>query len=531
LACSFNKNKITSLSLSNNVSVPAVASAYHHTDPVSYFNYHCTAYALKLLEDKGWKKLKNESTENRYLFVRPGKTKGGSASWGYKNNSLYIFTSSAPPFEPGKYYTAFQILVLLRFYGNNNAAQTWIQRYYLGEETPYLRVGTDYYKSFTKADRYGMNRLELKPWRKEEISQDHGKKILNEIPLYDDFTIVPSNIDYQSVISNCYNLYKPFHWQPEQGSWEWTENLLKHIFGEQYHLGLRYMQALYLHPDKMLPILVLVSKERQTGKTTMVNWLNMIFGDNMVIIGPEDLTNGFNHIYATSNIIAVEETLIEKAITVEKIKSLATGKFITVNQKFVSQYKVPFFGKIILASNNEDKFARIDEEEIRFFIRKVERPKNYNHGIEELLLKEIPAFLYYLKTLPPIDWSVDRSGFTPEEISNQSLDNVKRESKTGLFKDLNELFKEHFNNNETLNELYCSPIDIKDKWFNHDNSISRNYIISVMKNEFKLVPSDKIVRYNPFETPDYTYPSKTGKPYCIKRNYFFVDEESSILSF
>jgi hypothetical protein len=98
-----------------------------------------------------------------------------------------------------------------------------------------------------------------------------------------------------------------------------------------------------------MPILVMVSKERQTGKTTFLNWLNMVFGDNMANISPDDLINGFNSTYASSNIIAVEETLIEKAITVEKIKALATQKFISVNQKFITQYRMPFFGK-----NNPD---------------------------------------------------------------------------------------------------------------------------------------------------------------------------------
>ena len=224
----------------------------------------------------------------------------------------------------------------------------------------------------------------------------------NKIYQFDDFCIVPDNFNYTPVYNNCYNLYCEFRHKSVQGRWDWTKKLLDHVFGEQIEQGIRYLQVLYLHPDRMLPILVLVSKERQTGKTTFLNWLNMMFGDNMVLITPEDLINGFNSIYATSNIIAVEETLIEKSITVEKIKSLATGKFISVNQKFVSQFKLPFFGKIIMTSNNEDKFARIDDEEIRFFVRKLGIPKYTNHNIETDLVNEIPAFLNYLETLPPV---------------------------------------------------------------------------------------------------------------------------------
>ena len=38
-----------------------------------------------------------------------------------------------------------------------------------------------------------------------------------------------------------------------------------HIFGEQYELGMDNLQLLYLCPDQKLPILLLVSEERQTA--------------------------------------------------------------------------------------------------------------------------------------------------------------------------------------------------------------------------------------------------------------------------
>jgi hypothetical protein len=491
---------------------------FDNTDPISFFNWNKSAYAKKLLEEEGWVNLGYNEREKVENWRRPGKTDGISGTWGRKHNALYCFTSSYEKFEQNAYYTPFQILVKLRFNGNYNAAINWIMQKYFGEEVPYVRVGVDYYKLIKKVDRYNLTRVELKAWRKDEIKQDFGKDYLQRLPLFDDFTIIPDNFNYKQVVHNCFNLYKPFAHQPKEGLYNWSRTLMEHIFGEQIELGYRYLQALYLYPKRMLPILVLVSNERQTGKTTFLNWLNMIFGDNMANIAPEDLTGSFNHVYATSNIIAVEETLIEKSITVEKIKALATGKFLTVNQKFVNQYKVPFYGKIILASNNEDKFARIDEEEIRFFVRKVEKPKTYNHNIEEELMHEIPAFLYFLKSRPDIDWSKDRSGFTPEEIYNQSLANVKNESKTGLFKDLHELITDWFNNSLS-NVLYVAPIDVKNEWFANNSRIDIQYIKSVFKKEFKLKPNEKVIRYNPFEKV-----SKTGTPYALKRGDFVENE-------
>lgn len=489
-------------------------AAFDNTDPISFFNWNKSGYAKKILEDIGWVRVGFNKTEGVENWRRPGKSDGVSATWGKKHESLYVFTSSAEHFKQNTYYTPFQILVKIRFKNHYNAAINWIMQKYFGEEVPYIRVGVDYYKVIKKRDRYQLERVELKAWRKDEIKQDFGKEYISRIPLFDDFTIYPDNFNYKQVIDNCYNLYKPFSHTPKEGKWEWSKIMMEHIFGDQVDLGYRYLQALYLHPKRMLPILVMVSEQRQTGKTTFLNWLNMIFGDNMSNIAPEDLAGSFNHVYATSNIIAVEETLIEKAITVEKIKALATGKFLTVNQKFVNQYKVPFYGKIILASNNEDKFARIDEEEIRFFVRKVGKPIHYNHAIEDDLMAEVPAFLHHLTTLPAIDWSRDRSGFTPEEIYNDTLRKVKDESKSGLYKELDELITSWFENCHS-DRLMVAPVDLKDEWFHNNSQIGRQYIKSVLKREFKLEPEDSIIRYEPFDKM-----TKTGRPYTFLRENF-----------
>lgn len=493
-------------------------AGFENTDPVSYFNWNHAVYARNLLKDAGWKLIRTDEKEGTEHWQRPGKSDDSiSATWGKKHNSLYVFSSSAVPFTENCYYTPFQILIKLRFNGSYSAAMAWIQHKYYDEQTPYIRIGTDYFKKIKKVDRFGIERHELKPWKKEEIKQDEGKSIIDQIPKFDDFTIQPDNLNYQPVVNNCYNLYRPFLHTPASGRWEWTEVLIRHIFGDQYNIGIRYLQILYLHPAHLMPILVLVSRERQTGKTTFLNWLNMVFGDNVANISPEDLANGFNSSYASSNIIAIEETLIEKNTTVEKMKALATSKFITVNQKFVTQYRMPFYGKIIITSNNEDKFARIDDEEIRFFVRKVGYPKHSNHDIEKNLVDEIPAFLHYLTTLPPVDFSKDRSGFLPSELYNDSLASVRSESKSWLYKSLLILIEDFFNNElNWADEFYADVKGLKEKFFDRNNTVDHSFLRSVIKNEFKLEPTEKPIYFSPFGTEQ----SKSGRPYLFKRAFF-----------
>jgi len=266
----------------------------------------------------------------------------------------------------------------------------------------------------------------------------------------------------------------------------WTETLLRHIFGEQYELGLRYMQILYLHPDRSTVILALVSTERQTGKTTFLNWINAMFGSNVALISSSDFLSGFNSQYATKNIIAIEETLFEQKLTIEKLKALATAKHVQINEKFITPYKIPFYGKIILTSNNEDKFAKVEEEEIRFFVRKVGRPQIHNHAIEDELIKEIPAFLNYLTKLPSVDWSVSRSGFTTAELKNESLKAVVNESKSSLCKDLEMYLSEYFDNHPR-EYVHATALDIKSKFFYGNQRYEASYIRSVLKTDFKKI--------------------------------------------
>ena len=58
----------------------------------------------------------------------------------------------------------------------------------------------------------------------------------------------------------------------------------------------------------------------------------MLFGSNMVLIEPDVIGGNFNGEYAKANIIGIDETILDKQIAVEKIKSLATKKFISVIQ-------------------------------------------------------------------------------------------------------------------------------------------------------------------------------------------------------
>jgi hypothetical protein len=424
-------------------------------------------------------------------------------------------------FDPGLIYSRFMVYTKIQHKGNYHHALSEIAFTRLHEEIPYIRVGTDYFKVFPKTDRYGITRKTIKPWKKDEIKQDHGPQLLRQIHRFDDFCIEPNNISYSQSVNQCYNLYAAFSHTPHPVTVSERDipvsiGVVRHIFGEQYVLGLKYMKLLYESPTQALPILCLISEKRKTGKTTFINWLNIIFGDNFTQINPEDLTNDFNSSYATKNLITIEETLIDKITSIEKLKALSTRKMISVNQKHVAHYMIPFFSKIILATNKEKDFMRIDSEEIRFWVRKVSSIATENTSIEQQLTYEIPKFLRFLTQLPAVAIET-RMVFTPQELENDALKDVKLESRSGLHKELEMLINAHFLSNASLKQFYATAKDLKDEWFKSNNQISGSYVFKVLRDEMKLQLT-KMMKYAPMGGDPMV--TKTGRPFLFKRELF-----------
>lgn len=424
----------------------------------------------------------------------------------------------------------FTCLSILKFKGNYNACMSYITLKYQSKEVPYIRVGTDYFKVIYKKDRYGFPRPSIKAWKKEAITLDHTASILTHIARFDDFCIEPDNVRFEQTIDHCYNLYAQFTHKPHPEPVTVDQipaslTLMQHIFGEQYEMGLQYMKVLYERPRQALPVLSLLSSERQTGKTTFINWINMIFGDNYTLIHPEELGREFNSQYASKNIIAIDETVIERTTIGEKLKSLATAKSISVNQKHIANYMIPFYAKIILCTNKELDFMRIDDEEIRFWVRHVPHIKEKNTHIEDELGREIPFFLrYLLDSVGMPDFSQSRMVFTSEQIDNKWLKAVKEESRSGLYKEICGEVEGWFLKNPTHTYLEVAPKDIKNEFFPRDNNISVSYIKKVLRDEFKLT-NEKVKRYRGFDM-DSKIAYFLGRPVIFERS-FFVKEEIS----
>ncbi|MFR9525804.1 MAG: primase-helicase family protein [Rikenellaceae bacterium] len=288
-------------------------------------------------------------------------------------------------------------------------------------EDKYIRVGTTLYKIVQKPLQSG-DFIELRiPWNYDTLRQDHSKDFLSQVEKYDGFCCVPSHVDYKPMIGSFLNEYQAIEVRSAQGDYPNIKVFLEHIFGDQYELCLDYLQLLYTQPLQRLPIILLVSKQRNTGKTTFLNLLKAIFGANMTFNTNEDFRSQFNSDWATKLIVAVDEVLLDRKEDSERIKNLSTARSYKSEAKGKDRNEVEFFSKFILCSNNELNPIYIEQGETRYWVRKVEPIKSDNPNLLSDMKRELPALLWHLQSRSLTTSQESRMWFKPSLIATDAL--------------------------------------------------------------------------------------------------------------
>jgi hypothetical protein len=391
----------------------------------------------------------------------------------------------------------------------------------------YIRVATEYFKEVLCPLMSGDNIKSLIKWNKATIIDDFGKSSLKSIKKYETFCTFPSHINYQREINNFYNKYEPLSYSmSENGDWENINFFLQHIFGNQYELALDYLSILWKFPSQILPILCLVSVERNTGKTTFLKLLKLIFEGNMTINKNEDFRSRFNSDWAGKLIVAVDEVLLDKKEDSERIKNLSTSNHYKLEGKGVDKAEIEFFGKFILCSNNEENFIKIDDLEIRYWVIKVNPFTRENPNLLEQMRKEIASFTYYLTHREIQAERTTRMWFTKEQIYTPALDVLVRGNRTSIEKEIEEFIIEQFHTLE-LDELYYTTKDLHEQLNLANIRVGKNYVSKIITEKFKLEPKNSSYNFysldlsvmNQGKWSVYTE-NRKGRYYTFKRNEF-----------
>ena len=394
----------------------------------------------------------------------------------------------------------------------------------------YVRVGIKYFKIIKSTDIYGTLRETLLLWNKETLIDDYGKDVLKTIRRLDSFTNQPDNINYKRIINNQWNTYEPSPYRMirknEYNTPKVTLEFMKHIFGDKLDVGLRYLKVIWEDPKQKLPILALVSKERQTGKTTFINYLDLLFGGNMVILDPSALQSTFNSSYVTKNVIAIEETEFQSKRISEKLKALSTMSKVNVNTKNLPEYDIPFYGKIILASNNEDRFALVREDEIRYFVLRVGHIEKLNINILDDMKKEAPHFLRYLHDEVQVEYKT-RMVFTPEEIKTEALEKVQKESMSNISKDITVILDDIGSSNPGEEFIYFSALDLKR---DYALPVSVHYISRVVDKELGLSRAERPMKYTSMSKLGLTtVKDKRNMPFIYRNPHYDADYGTNVI--
>ena len=303
----------------------------------------------------------------------------------------------------------------------------------------FIRVGTTLYKLVNQPRLNGGYVKKRIVWNNETLRQDYGKHFLATVPKYDGFCTVPDHVNYHPIVDKFLNLYEPIDHKPMEGDFPSIRSLVEHIFGEQYELGMDYLQLLYLQPIQKLPILLLVSEERNTGKSTFLNFLKALFQNNVTFNTNEDFRSQFNSDWAGKLLIVVDEVLLSRREDSERLKNLSTTLSYKVEAKGKDRDEIAFFAKFVLCSNNEYLPVIIDAGETRYWVRKIDRLQSDDTDFLQKLKAEIPAFLYHLQHRQLSTEKESRMWFAPSLLHTEALQKITRSNRNRLEIEMSEL--------------------------------------------------------------------------------------------
>lgn len=301
----------------------------------------------------------------------------------------------------------------------------------------FVRIGDKYAKIIQVLLAGGVTATDVVKFGVSEIKRDYGDWFIKQIPKVDGVTIEPDNsasfkefieIEKEGRLYRYYNMYKPCRIEPRQGSIANTLFYLSHLFGgkakitqgegfeikeenvtgDALSIAIDWLTILYKHPKQFLPVILLLSKGQETGKTTMIDWLTAIYETNAVSLKMEEFLGNFNKHWGFKLIRCIDEGSLdlEKNQAKNAFKNITTAKNIFVEIKGIDKQTIPNYGKMIICTNDEDKVMRLEDDDSRFFPIKVPKLPKKDPEFLRKLTDEIPAFLH---------WIGNRDIFHPKE--------------------------------------------------------------------------------------------------------------------
>ena len=313
------------------------------------------------------------------------------------------------------------------------------------------------------------------------------KRELNNIPRFTDFCNEPGYFNYKPIVNNKFNKFKMPTWKPKSGDWSTIEHYLRHITSgdeQKYQMMLDYFQISLQDPKQKLPILILLSYEKGSGKSTFYDLLQAMFGENVEPVTPRNFELEWNTQWCEKHFVFLDEMekIKDKEAIGGKIKQLAYFNFISKNRKGKDTETIPWNGRLIMTSNEEAGFIEIDQHEDRYLILKVPARTSFNKDYVQLLRDQVPQFINALMNRQLSTEGNGRGWFTKEELKTRALDAIVHNSKPEIDIAIEKFITEWFEDNPKKDEMNFLIKDIEfnigAKW---DNRAMRDSIYKLYK--------------------------------------------------
>jgi hypothetical protein len=432
----------------------------------------------------------------------------------------------------GDTYTPFMLYTIVFHHGNISKALKYIEIKYIEQRNPFFKVGDSWYQEI-----YG-NKIIRRSIA--SIKEDISIEIIKAAPKFNAFNYEPNHMDFKKYLPDgSYNLYREVKHIPYPGEWPTIKKLLKHAFGDQFNIIVRYIQQLYLHPKRKLPILVLGSEEKETGKSTFAQILltEIFTPENCVKETLPGISGRFNGHFTESLIVWVEEAKSDKRELTEILKDLSTTDYVRVEKKGIEPYQQPFHAKFVMLTNHIEDFLMLDRNEDRYWVKKVPvLDKKINpEKLKKLIIKEIPALLYSLIAEIPDLPQEGRMYFKKEEYQNKDLEAAIEGSIDPVALEVREKIDtilKYYN----IKEIKLNLHDIKEIVFPNDSKMKISYIKKALNDALNMKLPDikeKYFRINAYSLRTYANDidflrETIGRVYTFKNDSYNSDGINSI---
>jgi hypothetical protein len=354
--------------------------------------------------------------------------------------------------------------------------------------------GKDYFK-------VAVDNGELIPWGKSGFESIYGSDAVppNQYDGYTyqpDFTSekLPVNLGVNGNLRNKF--YRP-NWKIRNGEWKTIEVAMRHAFGDQYEIALKYCAVLLKYPKQSLPIIWFVGGE-DVGKSAVIRIFELLVGEQNSVHAEEHIETDYTGFLMDTLLVVLEEAGAWKnpKKVMNRLKELCTiqGKK-SINPKYGKQVKYSLYPKFILSTNNYEDM-QLEGKASRFWVREfTEKPSqvaDYYSKIE----REMGCFTYHLLHNIELDApgkKTPRLYFDPSLYETKTKDWLKDMSMSDDYHNVKDKLADWFAENPSYNDCFIDYKSVKDYW-PKDLHLGTKAFGMIMKKEFAKEPTNILER-------------------------------------